>query len=86
MSEITNTEDPCAIDNPASRWAFVWFFCVIIGGGFFVYKLYQADTWMYVNNGQFLNYDDYRSNRSAQTSVAVGHVDSRRFPKLTTSD
>jgi hypothetical protein len=57
------------------RWAFVWFFSVIIGGAFFVSKLYAMDAWMYQNNADFMDWKQYKENRLSQTMISSERTD-----------
>jgi hypothetical protein len=82
MSELLQTDqDPCAINTPARRWAFLWAFTVILGGASLAYKLSCIDSYLYSKKGDVLiNYDDYANNRSSFTSLASESVDQRRYP------
>lgn len=70
--------DPCAVDDRYQRQAYVWFFCVAIISTVAVYYLSSIDRWMYDTNGHYLDYDKYRENRRASTSLASERVDERR--------
>ncbi len=72
------SEDPCAEFGRTQKYALVWFFCVILGGVLLTAKLSNIDHWMYAHNGEFLDYDQYRENRQALTTVPSERVDPRQ--------
>lgn len=82
MSDHSQTDqDPCAINTPERRWAFVWAFSVIVGGILLTCKLCEVDNFLYSKKGDVLiNYDDYRNNRKTFTSLPSESVDQRRYP------
>lgn len=79
MSDNNSNIDPCGEVGPVQRWAFVWFFVMVLCGGMLTYRLATIDRWMYDNNGERLDYDAYRENRSATTSIGSERIDPRQL-------
>lgn len=81
-------KDPCAEFGPAQRNAILWFLFIIIGFGIVVSQLARLDSWMYVNDAETLDYDKYRENRTAQSTVPSEGMDIRAngtFPSSSTN-
>lgn len=85
MSEQTTQLDPCKEFGPSQKKALIWFFAVIIIGAALTWRLSKVDRWMYDNNGEYLNYEAYRDNRNAATSVAMEPGDPRKYGDITTA-
>ncbi len=69
--------DPCNDGSPENFWAHIWFIAIVVIGCGVVYQLSHIDRWMYDNNGEFLDYDAYRDNRHATTSLGSERIDPR---------
>ena len=65
--EVTN--DPLAKYGSNQRYALVWFFGILIIGGGLTYVLSNIDEHLYKTDGQVLNYDKYKENREALSSI-----------------
>ncbi|MCB0346066.1 MAG: hypothetical protein KDD66_13175 [Bdellovibrionales bacterium] len=78
--------DPCGDFGPTQKYALVWFFCVILGGVLLTMKLASIDSWMYANNGEFLDYQQYRENRRALTTIPSERVDPRQMGSIVTAE
>lgn len=76
-----SNEDPCAINTPERRWAFLWAFGAIIIGVLLTCKLSEIDSYLYSKKGDVLiDYDAYRDNRTTFSSLPSESVDQRRYP------
>lgn len=75
--ESTPVHDPCGEFGPVQRSAVVWFLVMTIGGMLLTARLCGIDAWMYANNAQILDFDKYRENRAAFTSLPSESGDAR---------
>ncbi len=69
--------DPCGEFGPAQRSAVVWFVVTLIGGVLLTARLSGIDAWMYATNAQVLDFEKYKENRAAFTSLASERSDPR---------
>lgn len=72
--------DPCAAFGPTQRWALVWFVASILIGITLVCVLSRVDRFNYDTKGIFLDYDQYKENRRAITSIPSEEIDPRARP------
>lgn len=63
-------------------WAVVWFFGAIIVGSGLTFLLSNIDHYLYNTNAEVLDYEKYRNNRSAFTSVPKEAQDPRALGDL----
>ena len=80
MSEqapVESSADPCAEFGPAQKAALVWFIAVILLGIPLVVTLCGIDTKMYAAKGRFLDFETYKENRMAFTSIGSENFDER---------
>ena len=78
MGEQIEQEDPCAGFGPMQRSALIWFFAVIVIGALLTFNGAKLDRWMYDNNGETLNYSNYRENRGALLGIESETLDPRQ--------
>ncbi|MBP9837648.1 MAG: hypothetical protein KBC84_02940 [Proteobacteria bacterium] len=83
-ADKSNSEclDPCGDFGPDQKWAVVWFFAVVLIGIFAVTVLRNTDYYNYTHNGEFYDYEAYKSNRLSATSIASENVDERAHKSL----
>lgn len=77
-----NIEDPCGEIGPDQRWAMVWFVVVVIIGACATYTLTRIDRKNYDTKGQFFDYEAYRQNRLATTTIGSDTKDPRASSML----
>ena len=78
MEHQSDVKDPCADFGPIQMRAIVWFFCVILFGGFLTYKLSSIDRWMYDNDGETFDRLAHQENRRALFGISSEHLDPRQ--------
>ena len=81
-------EDPFAnadqYQKNSDRWAFIWFFSVLIIGTIAVCTFKKIDRKMYDTNAETLNYRDYKQNRKAFSKIGTERSDARAHANLST--
>lgn len=65
----TQIVDPCAEIGPNQRWAFVWFVAILIIGTVATVKFAGMDKWMWEHNADWMDWDKYKENRVAHTTI-----------------
>jgi hypothetical protein len=80
------SNDPCGASGPTQRWAYVWFLGVLLVGIPLTLQLASIDRWMYDNNGEVLDYQAYRENRTAQTNLRSESIDDRQNGELSAAE
>ena len=82
LAELSALEevDHCAGFGANQRWALVWFLGSLVVGGSMVFVLSQVDRFNYDTKGVFFDYDQYRENRKAITSIPSEEIDPRARP------
>jgi len=90
-SSVNNNEfieDPFAnadeYQKRSDKWAFIWFFSVLIIGTITVCTFKTIDRKMYDTNAETLNYRDYKQNRKTFTKIGTERSDARAHANLST--
>jgi hypothetical protein len=74
--------DVCAHVGPDQRWAWVWFFAVLVVGSSVTYGLANIDSYLYSVKGRVLDYEAYRDNRMAATGIGSDSIDPRQLAPI----
>ena len=77
---MSKETDQCGEFGATQRWAFVWFFAILLIGSSLVFGLSRIDRMNYDTKGVYLDYDKYRENRNAIVSIPSERVDKRTQP------
>ncbi|MDD2941591.1 MAG: hypothetical protein PHC51_01360 [bacterium] len=81
MSEVVDSSaGHCANSKCGQAFAWVWFFSVIVIGSVGTYFLANIDAYLYSVKGRVLDYDAYRENRMASSSLGRDILDPRQAP------
>ena len=77
--------DPLAVEGPYLKKAYVWFVVVAVIASVMTWKFSQIDRRFYDSEGKYLDYNEYRENRTAATSLPSERIDERRVHSLTSN-
>lgn len=77
--------DPCGEFGPTQRWALVWFIGVLLGGSALVAVLASIDNRMYTSGAEFIDWNRYRQNRTASTTIGAERIDPRTVGDIATA-
>lgn len=75
-------EDPCAGVGPAQRLAYVWFLSLLVIGICLTATLTRIDRFNYDTKGRFLDFVEYKENRTATGSIKSERMDPRMKSEL----